>query len=171
MESTFISAKYNAWLHSATKSTAPCRCGTFRHLSRSFIKHSVDALTMSPAPNPSQQCADRLRVLVPRENRRSAVRYRLSAKVVISWTGGDGIEHELTGHTRDISPGGAYIFSSIFPPLKQTLHITIHLPMFAGESRIPCVDVRGHVLRVDSDAAIAECGFSVCNEKVTLCGI
>jgi hypothetical protein len=145
--------------------------GTFRLLPVTLPKRSVSAVTMSPVPSAAQQCTNRVPVQVPRQNRRSAVRYRLSAKVVISWSGDDGLLHEFTGRTRDLSPGGAYVFSSIFPPLRQLVRMSIHLPMSDGEACVPCVDVQGHVYRIDSIPTAAECGFSVCNEKVTLCAL
>ena len=126
---------------------------------------------MNPLASAAKQCPDPVRVHVPRDNRRSAVRYRLSAKVVISWSENDGALHELTGRTRDISPGGAYVFSRLFPPLHQPVRMSIHLPMSEGESCVPCVNVHGYVLRIDKTPAAAESGFSVRNEKVTLCAL
>lgn len=107
-------------------------------------------------------------MVVPRENRRSAVRYALRAEVIVRWTRHDGIAQECPGYTRDISPGGAYVFADCFPTLRQPVRMSIHFPMLAGEVRLPCVEVKGRVLRVDQDSRGAT-GFSVCNEKVTLC--
>ncbi|MGH9688854.1 MAG: PilZ domain-containing protein [Candidatus Acidiferrales bacterium] len=125
---------------------------------------------MCPAPSSSHPCTDSVRVLVPRENRRSAVRYTLRAEVIVSWTGQGGIAEECRGYTRDISPGGAYVFTTSLPPLGQPVRMSIRLPMFDGEVSVPCVAVKGRVLRVDEDRdRCVASGFSVCNEKVTLC--
>ncbi|MGH9737989.1 MAG: PilZ domain-containing protein [Candidatus Acidiferrales bacterium] len=123
---------------------------------------------MRTALSSSHACTDSVRVLLPRENRRSAVRYTLRAEVIVNWTGQCGTSEECHGYTRDISPGGAYVFTASLPPLGQPVRMSIHLPMFDGEARVPCVDVKGLVLRVDNDRGGAS-GFSVRNEKVKLC--
>ncbi|MGH9561505.1 MAG: PilZ domain-containing protein [Terracidiphilus sp.] len=122
---------------------------------------------MRPAPTSSQQCTDGVRRHLPRENRRSTVRYALRAKVIGTWTGHDAIGHQLCGYTRDISPGGAYILSTALPALGESVRMSIHLPMFDGEARVPCIDVTGRVLRVDKVGEHS--GFSVRNERVILC--
>ena len=122
---------------------------------------------MRPAPTSSQQYTNGVRIHVSGENRRSAVRYALRAKVIVTWTGDDGIGHKLCGYTRDISPGGAYILSTALPALGEFVRMSIHLPMFDGEARVPRIDVTGRVLRVNKFKEYS--GFSVRNEKVTLC--
>jgi hypothetical protein len=105
-----------------------------------------------------------------RENRRSTIRYGLCSEVAIKWIGDDGLAYETHGYTRDISPGGAYVFSSVLPPAGARVRLNIRLPIFAGESDVPVVDVEGRVLRVDKAAVARERGFSMLSEKVVLCG-
>lgn len=104
-----------------------------------------------------------------RENHRSAVRYALRAEVVLTWTSPDGVAERCRGWTRDISPGGAYVFSPAVPPRGCPVQLRIYLPMLPGEAQLPCVEVRGNVLRVDKANTAIEPGFAVRNEKVTLC--
>lgn len=124
---------------------------------------------MPSAPNPSTHSVGTIRAFGQRDNLRSAVRYALRAEVVITWTAQDGTTREARGYTRDISPGGAYVFSDVFPPVGRSVQLNVQLPMLPGEARVPCVNVRGSVLRVDGIGADAETGFAVRNEKVTLC--
>ncbi len=105
-----------------------------------------------------------------RENRRSTIRYGLCSEVVVRWIGNDGRAYEAHGHTRDISPGGAYVFSSALPAAGDRVRLSIRLPVFAGEADVPVITVEGRVLRVDKAAVAQECGFSMRNEKVALCG-
>ncbi len=124
---------------------------------------------MCAAPSPNLQPAERARWSNNRENLRSAVRYTLRADVIVNWTGANGLARQSRGYTRDISPGGAYIFAAEFPPAGHAVQVSIHLPMFGGESRVPCVSVKGYVLRVDDAPIAAESGFSVRSERVTVC--
>lgn len=125
--------------------------------------------SMCPAPSPKLQSNNCLREFSSRENLRCSVRYSLRAEVVVHWIGPNGIAQQLRGCTRDVSTGGAYIFAPELPPAGHAVQISIHLPMFGGESRVPCVNVKGHVLRVDKPPRATECGFAVRNEKVTVC--
>jgi hypothetical protein len=124
---------------------------------------------MPTAPNSTTHSADGIHVLGRRENLRSAVRYALRAEVVFSWTAPDGTIREGHGWTRDISPGGSYVFADLFPPQDSPVHLSIELPMLPGEARVPCVKVQGRVLRLDTVGIDTDCGFAVRNEKVTLC--
>jgi PilZ domain len=123
---------------------------------------------MRPVPNPLPQFTDNVPALGPRENLRSAVRYALRAEVIFGWTAPDGAAQEARGCTRDISPGGAYVLASALPSPGQLVHMSIYLPTFPGEAQVPCVDVKGRVLRVDRAGVAVESGFSVRNESVTL---
>jgi hypothetical protein len=87
----------------------------------------------------------------------------------VKWIGNNGLAQQSRGYTRDISPGGAYIFAPEFPPSGHPVEVSIHLPTFGGESRGPCVSVMGYVLRADNPPRVAESGFSLCSERVTVC--
>jgi hypothetical protein len=124
---------------------------------------------MPTAPNSTTHSTNTIHTVGRRENIRSAVRYALRAEVIFSWTGPDGTTQGGRGWTRDISPGGAYVFSALFPPQGCSVRLNIQLPMLPGEVQVPCVEVRGRVLRLDKAGAETEPGFAVRNEKVTLC--
>lgn len=70
---------------------------------------------------------------------------------------------------RDISPGGAYVFALLSPPVGHFVQLSIQLPGFPGEVSAPRVNVHGRVLRVDPAQGSNESGFSIRNEKVALC--
>lgn len=124
---------------------------------------------MPTAPNSTTHSTDAIHTVSPRKNLRSAVRYALRAEVVFSWTAPDGTALGGSGWTRDISPGGSYIFSELLPPRGSTVQLSFELPMLPGEAKVPSVEVRGRVLRLDKASARTERGFAVRNEKVTLC--
>jgi len=124
---------------------------------------------MPATPNSPQVPSGSIRAFHRRENLRCAVRYSLRADVVFSRIAPSGIEQQARGYTRDISPGGAYVFSDVVPPIGKSVQLSIHLPVFAGEAREPIVQVHGQVLRTDTSGAFGS-GFAVRNEKVTLCG-
>jgi PilZ domain len=125
--------------------------------------------SMCPAPSSSSRFSDCHSSFGARENVRSAIRYSLRADVVVNWIGENGLARQSRGYTRDISPGGAYIFAAEFPPAGHPVQINIHLPMFGGECRVPSVTVKGHVLRVDKPPLATESGFSVRSKRVTVC--
>jgi PilZ domain len=127
------------------------------------------AVTMPATPNSPQVPTETIRAFHPRENLRSAVRYSLRADVIFSWIASNGIEQQARGYTRDISPGGAYVFAETLPPIGRPLQLSIRLPMFAGETNPPTVQVRGQTLRADWKSGALGIGFAVRNEKVTLC--
>ncbi len=126
---------------------------------------------MSPAPSPLRQSRDRLCGFNSRRNLRSAIRYALQADVVVSWVEEDGVAHQSRGYTRDISPGGAYIFASTFPSAGHRVQVSIQLPMFAADARVSCVIVKGRVLRAEKPPLAADSGFSVRSEAVMVCTI
>jgi hypothetical protein len=101
---------------------------------------------------------------------RKAVRYTLRARAVFSWTDRAGLPQQGRGETRDISPKGAYVFSSCCPPRGVVLAVTIYLPTLEGENRILSIQAEGKVLRVEpSSISGNSAGFSMQHERVALC--
>jgi hypothetical protein len=100
---------------------------------------------------------------------RSALRYALEAQVVFSWSGNDGLPRESRGHTRDISPKGAYVITTQCPPLGASVAMTFYLPSLTEKSQAVYVQAQARVLRVDSGRAGSAAGFSVENDRTTLC--
>jgi hypothetical protein len=105
------------------------------------------------------------------ENRRAALRYGLRAQVEFRWLAQDGTVQEARGCTRDIGPGGAYVFATAFPPVGATLNMSIRLPQLTGDGGAPSVEVKGRVLRVDRGSSANNTGFSVRTERAKLCAI
>jgi hypothetical protein len=105
------------------------------------------------------------------KNLRAALRYALRAEVAFSWIAKDGTLEKAQGCTRDIGPGGAYVFATALPPIGAALNMSICLPQLAGDGRAPSVEVKGRVLRVDRGGGAKNSGFSVRTERATLCAI
>jgi PilZ domain len=88
---------------------------------------------------------------------------------VFSWSDKNGVPRESRGCTRDISPKGAYVIAAHCPPLGASVAMTFYLPSLTGESQTVHVQARSRVLRVDSSGPGRVMGFSVENERTTLC--
>jgi hypothetical protein len=87
---------------------------------------------------------------------------------VFSWFH-DGVSQQSRGRTRDISPKGAYVIADRCPPAGAFVAMSYSLPSLTGESQPVQVQARSRVLRVDSGAGGRCAGFSVENERTTLC--
>ena len=95
--------------------------------------------------------------LLPANDRRASVRYKLRLPVVFYWN--DGVEHTGGGFTRDIGIGGALILSSKCPPMGHDVRIEILLPSpdrLDVELRIECA---GKVTRISREVGCI--GFGV----------
>ena len=92
--------------------------------------------------------------------KREAVRFRLSARVIFRWSDQSGARREEAGRLRDISVVGAFVFSKILPPVKAKLSLDIELPpLEKNTSERLHLKGDGEVARVENTGA--ESGFAV----------
>ena len=92
---------------------------------------------------------------------RKSKRYRLRASVVFTAEQSDGIVIRSEGYTRDISPSGVFVFTSVLLPSGATVNLEITLPSLRGEQAGACLRTVGHVVRSEEVgfAAVADLGF------------
>jgi len=82
---------------------------------------------------------------------RREMRYPLRARSEFVWVGRDGVQHEASGHSRDISEHGAYIVAKACPPPGAPVRMVIRFP-HRGEpagSRSIGMEMDGRVVRVE----------------------
>jgi PilZ domain len=101
--------------------------------------------------------------------RRTQVRYLLSARAVFSW---EGPVHEISrgeGVTRDISESGAFIVTTSCPPARAAVQVELFLPPLHGTVATARISAKALVIRVEqaptgdqqSGFAVESPGFSI----------
>lgn len=92
---------------------------------------------------------------------RKSKRYRLRAFVDFSAEQSDGIVIRSEGYTRDISPSGVFVFTSVPLPWRANVNLEITLPSLRGEEAGACLRTVGHVVRTEEIgfAVVADLGF------------
>lgn len=81
---------------------------------------------------------------------REAARYRLATRVAFTWQETEGNRLKGAGITRDISVGGAFIFSAACPAVDSAVRLNIFLPpSHKGATSIIRIATEGRVLRVE----------------------
>lgn len=92
---------------------------------------------------------------------RQKKRYRLKASVAFSWELPDGTSIRGEGHTRDISPAGVFVLTSLRPPLGATVKLEVTLPSLREEHSGACLRTCGHAVRAEEIgfAVVADMGF------------
>jgi len=80
---------------------------------------------------------------------RHEIRYPLRARAELVWMGRDGVEHEGTGYTRDISEHGAYVLAKACPPMRAMIRMVIRFPHREDPARSRRIEMDGRVVRVE----------------------
>jgi hypothetical protein len=123
----------------------------------SFCRRKYDAKLMSQSVRRNQQ---HHRVLLM--DRRTEVRYQLSARVVFSWEGPEQKRFQGEGVTRDISTKGAFILTQSCPPDQAAVQMLFFLPPFHGTLATARIRAKAQVLRVEqASLGDEQCGFAV----------
>jgi hypothetical protein len=99
---------------------------------------------------------------------RKAIRFPLEAPIVFRWAD-SGIEKQGEGRTHDISEVGAFVLSSICPPVGTELSFNIFLPVVPGFEPKTRVEAVGRVLRVEQAHGIeGRDGFAILSRHTLL---
>src|ERR1700756_752481 len=99
---------------------------------------------------------------------RKAIRFPLEAPIVFRWAD-TGIEKQGEGRTHDISEGGAFVLSSICPPLGTEISFNIFLPVLPGFEPKARVEAVGRVLRIEQARGIVgRDGFAILSRHTLL---
>jgi hypothetical protein len=93
---------------------------------------------------------------------RAAVRYDVRLCVSFSRNDGHGDLRQANGHTKNVSPKGAYIEAGQIPPVGARLHIEFELSTDLTTKPALRLEAQGHVLRLGLPSGEAESrGFAV----------
>jgi PilZ domain len=102
-------------------------------------------------------------------DRRTEVRYQLSARVVFSWDGPEQKRFQGEGVTRDISTKGAFILTRSCPPDQASIQMLFFLPPFHGTLATARIRAKAQVLRVEqAPPGEQQSGFAVDSPGFTL---
>jgi hypothetical protein len=105
---------------------------------------------------------------------REKIRYPVRALAVFSWEGVRGDRLQGEGLTRDISLSGAFLFSPICPPVKETIQVEILLPPLNGSASRVQIRAEACIVRVEhcllesgqSGFAISTAGFDLVTSSI-----
>ena len=99
---------------------------------------------------------------------RKAIRFTLEAPIVFWWAD-SGIEKRAEGCTHDISEVGAFVLSSMCPPVGTEISFNIFLPLLPGFEPKTRVEAVGRVLRVEQARGIeGRGGFAILSQHALL---
>ncbi len=99
---------------------------------------------------------------------RRRVRHRLAAEAVFTWRSAEGGWLHGEGVTRDLSVGGAFLFSLTSPPVGATIHLDVLLFPLEGGTRSLRLKTEGTVIRVEHGSDVGNEGFAVVLEGLNL---
>jgi hypothetical protein len=95
--------------------------------------------------------------------RRTNIRYGLSANAIFTWKGAGHARLRAEGITRDISPLGAFVLASSCPPVDAIIQVEIFLfiSTIQGSGQKLRIRTGAQVLRIDHAADQRMSGFAV----------
>jgi hypothetical protein len=98
--------------------------------------------------------------------RRSKVRYRVSAGAVFAWEGSKGNILQGKGVTRDIGLAGAFVFTPTTPPVNAKIDLEIFLAPTSSVGKNVRIKTEATITRIDHSAASE--GFAAVSQDFTL---
>jgi hypothetical protein len=97
--------------------------------------------------------------------RRTNIRYQMNTNAIFTWKGPGRSRLRAEGMTRDISPQGAFIFASSYPPVDTTILVDIFFFLSTSPALAPKVRIRteAQVIRIDQAVGQGMNGFAIGN--------
>ena len=97
--------------------------------------------------------------------RRTNIRYQMNANAIFTWKGPGRARLRAEGMTHDISPQGAFIFASSYPPVDTTILVDIFFFLSTSPASAPQLRIRAEarVLRIDHKGDQRMNGFAIGN--------
>lgn len=103
--------------------------------------------------------------------RRRHMRYPIRVAVSVQWLAPKGRKGFLKAKTRDISEGGAFVFSRVLPPLGALVELEIRLSSWQTGSPSSRLEMQGEVLRVETPSSRQSLwGFAINATKTVMYG-
>lgn len=103
--------------------------------------------------------------------RRRHIRYPIRIPVSVQWLAPRGQKGSGKARTKDISEGGAFVFSRTLPPLGAIVELKVHLPPKQAGAASSRLEMQGEVLRVDTPSGRESLwGFAIYATKTAIFG-
>ena len=99
---------------------------------------------------------------------RKRVRHRLAVDAVFTWRGAEDSWLHGEGVTRDLSAGGAFLFSLTCPPVGAAIQLDVLLFPLEGGTRSLRLKTEATVIRVEHGSDVGNEGFAVVLEGLNL---
>jgi PilZ domain-containing protein len=80
---------------------------------------------------------------------RTQMRFPIAAPVKFNWLARNGTQHQGTGRSRNVSEGGAFVFTRKLPPIGACIDLSIQFPSAALNGRILRMEMTGEVVRLE----------------------
>ena len=80
---------------------------------------------------------------------RAQMRYSIPAPVTFNWLVTNGMHRQGKGRSRNISKGGAFVFTRKLPPVGASISLSIQFPNTAAGGRVLRMEMTGEVVRVE----------------------
>jgi hypothetical protein len=80
---------------------------------------------------------------------RTQMRFPIAAPVTFNWLARNGTQHQGTGRSRNVSEGGAFVFTRKLPPIGACINLSIQFPSAALNGRILRMEMTGEVVRLE----------------------
>lgn len=85
--------------------------------------------------------------------RRRHIRYPLRVPVEIQLPAADGKSEIIRARSRDISEGGAFVFTKTLPALGTNMELIIRLPVAQTGAAPSMLEMKGEVIRLETPSA------------------
>jgi hypothetical protein len=100
---------------------------------------------------------------------RTQMRFPIAAPVTFNWLARDCTQHQGTGRSRNISEGGAFVFTRKLPPIGACINLSIQFPSLASNGRILRMEMTGEVVRLELPLdRKSKWGFAVARKRRSL---
>jgi PilZ domain len=103
--------------------------------------------------------------------RRRHLRYPIRVAVTVQWLARTGPKGCVKAKTKDISEGGAFVFSRVLPPLGAIVELTVQLPVKQTGAPSSRLEMCGEVYRVETPTGReSKWGFAINATKTVMYG-
>jgi PilZ domain len=80
---------------------------------------------------------------------RAPMRYPIPASVTFNWLARNGMQRQGKGRSRNISEGGAFVFTRKLPPVGASIILSIQFPKTTAGGQVLTMEMTGEVVRVE----------------------
>lgn len=103
--------------------------------------------------------------------RRRHLRYPIRVAATVQWAARIGPKGCVKVKTKDVSEGGAFVYSRVLPPLGAIVELTLQLPVRQTGGPSSRLEMRGEVYRVETPTGReSDWGFAINATKTVMYG-